>query len=76
MRGAGELYRLEGIAFIPVVAESLVGLHSTVVGQLRRLAWGVSMKTGKEEGIAFNHLLSRVSMTLMKGLCSMMLNRN
>ena len=34
------------------------------------------MKTREEEGIAFNHLLSRVSMTLMKGLCSMMLNRN
>jgi hypothetical protein len=59
-----------------VVAESLGGLHPTAVDQLRRLARGVSVKTGEEEGAAFNHLLSRVSMTLMKGLCSMVLNRN
>ena len=76
MRGAGELCRREGIAFIPVVAESLGGLHPTAVDQLRRLARGVSMKTGEEEGTAFNHLLGRVSLTLMKGLCSLVLNRN
>ena len=75
VRGAGELCRREGIAFIPVVAESLGGLHPTAVEQLRRLARGVSMKTGEEEGTALNHLLSRVSLTLMKGLSSMVLNR-
>ena len=75
VRGAGELCRREGIAFIPVVAESLGGLHPTAVEQLRRLARGVAMKTGEEEGTALNHLLSRVSLTLMKGLSSMVLNR-
>ena len=40
-----------------------------------RLARGVAMKTGEEEGTALNHLLSRVSLTLMKGLSSMVLNR-
>ena len=73
---AGELCRREGIAFIPVVAESLGGLHPTAVEQLRRLARGVAMKTGEEEGTALNHLLSRVSLTLMKGLSSMVLNRS
>ena len=41
----------EGIAFIPVVAESLGGLHPTAVDQMRRLARRVSMKTGEEEGV-------------------------
>ena len=44
--------------------------------QLRRLARGVATMTGEEEGTAFNQLLSRVSLTLMKGLCSMVLNKN
>ena len=60
VRDAGELCRWEGLAFIPVVAESLGGLHPTAVDQLRRLARGVSMKTREEEGTAFNHLLSRL----------------
>ena len=76
MRDAGELYRREGIAFILVVAESLRGLHPTAVDQLRRLARGVFVKPGEEKGTTFNHLLGRVSMTLMKGLCSMVLKRN
>ena len=46
--------KMGGIAFIPVVAESLGGLHPTAVDQLRRLARGVSVKTREEEGIAFN----------------------
>ena len=76
VRGAGYFCRREGIAFLPVVAESLGGLHPTAVEQLRRLARGVAMKTGEEEGTALNHLLSRVSLTLMKGLASMVLNRS
>ena len=75
VRDAGDLWRREGIAFIPVVAESLGGLHPTAVDQLRRLARGVAMKTGELEGTTFGHLLSKVSMTLMKGLSSMVLNR-
>ena len=65
----------EGIAFISVVAESLGGLHPTAVDQLRRLARGVATKTGEEESTVTNHL-SKVSLTLMKGLSSMVLNRN
>ena len=63
-----------GIAFISVVAESLGGLHPTAVDQLRRLARGVATKKGEEESTVTNHL-SKVSLTLMKGLSSMVLNR-
>ena len=76
VQDAGDLCRREGIAFIPVVPESLGGLHLTAVYQLRRLARGVAMKTGELEGTAFNNLLSKVSMTLMKGLSAMVLKRN
>ena len=41
-----------------------------------QLARGVAMKTGELEATAFNNLLSKVSMTLMKGLSSMVMNRN
>ena len=75
VRGAGELCRREGIAFTSVVAESLGGLHPTAVDQLRRLARGVATKKGEEESTVTNHL-SKVSLTLMKGLSSMVLNRN
>ena len=54
MRDAGDLCRREGIAFIPVVAESLRGLQPTAVDQLKRLVRGVAMKTGELEGTAFN----------------------
>ena len=50
-------------------------LHPTAVDQLRRLARGVATKTGEEESTVTNHL-SKVSLTLMKGLSSMVLNRN
>ena len=65
VRGAGEFCWREGIAFLPVVAESLGGLHPTVVEQVRRLARGMAMRTGEEEGTAFNHLLAKISVTLM-----------
>ena len=58
------------------MAESLGGLHTVAVGQLRRLARGVAMKTGELEGMAFNNLLNKVSMMLMKGLSAMILNRS
>ena len=58
------------------MAESLGGLYPTAVDQLKRLARGVAIKTGELEGTAFNNLLCKVSMTLMKGLSAMVMIRN
>ena len=60
-----------GIAFIPVVAESLGGLHPTAVDQLRRLARGVAIKTGELEETAFNNILSkgRLQRKQVRNLC-------
>ena len=72
---AGELCQREGLAFVPLVAESLGGLHHTMVDQLRRLGRAVALHTGQDEGITTSHLASRVSLTLAKGLASMLVNR-
>ena len=72
---AGELCQREGLAFVPLVAESLGGLHHTMVDQLRRLGRAVALHTGQDEGITTSNLASRVSLTLAKGLASMLVNR-
>ena len=74
LRQVQEVEQTLGVLTFCVV--SLVILQTTAVDQLRRLARGGATKTGEEEGTAFNQLLSRVSLTLMKGLCSMVLNKN
>ena len=48
---------------------------STTVEQVKKLASGVSMRTGQKEGECSNNLLSRISLTLMKGLSALILNR-
>ena len=70
-----QLCQREGLAFVPLVAESLGGLHHTMVDQLRRLGRAVALHTGQDEGITTSHLASRVSLTLAKGLASMLVNR-
>ena len=75
VRDAEKLCRRENIAFIPVVAESLGGLHPVAVEQLRRLGRTLSLCTEQQEKEAAAHLTSRISLTLMKGLASLVLNR-
>ena len=73
--GAGELCRQEGLAFIPLAAESLGGLHPTMVDQVRRLGRALALHTGQDESVTTSHLVSRVSLTLAKGLAAMVVNR-
>ena len=75
VRDAGDLCRREGIAFVPMVAESLGGLHNVMVDQVRRLGRALALHTGQDEGQTTSHLISRVSLTLVKGLSSLILNR-
>ena len=76
VRDAGELCRREGIAFIPVVAESLGGVPPHGGGPAEAAGQGGLDEDWGGGGTAFNHLLGRVSLTLMKGLCSLVLNCN
>ena len=65
MRDAGDLCRREGIAFIPVVAESLGGATPHCSGPAEAAG----------QGGGYEDILIKVSMTLMKGLSAMVLNR-
>ena len=43
--------------------------------KLRPLRRAVALYTGQDEGVTTPHLVSRVSLTLVKGLASMLVNR-
>ena len=75
MRGAAELCRAEGLAFIPTVAESLGGFHSVAVQQLKMIASALARHTAQEESEAIHHLLSRCSLLLQRGTAALLLNR-
>ena len=70
-----ELCREQGIAFIPIVAESLGGWHQVAMEQFRKLGSALARHTGQEEGEKVDHLFKRVSILLQKGLSAMLLNR-
>ena len=75
MRGTAELCDQQGIAFIPVVAESMGGWHKVAMEQLKKLGSALARHTGQEEGETIGHLVTRASILLQKGLSSLLLNR-
>ena len=46
-----------------------------MVDQVRRLGRALALHTGQDESVTTSHLVSRVSLTLAKGLASMLVNR-
>ena len=50
MRVTADLCDQQGIAFIPMVAESLGGWHKVALEQLRKLGSALARHTGQEEG--------------------------
>ena len=75
MRVTADLCDQQGIAFIPVVAESMGGWHKVAVEQLRKLGSALARHSGQEEGETINHLFTRASVLLQKGLSALLLNR-
>jgi hypothetical protein len=76
IQGAAEACRQQGLAFIPVAAETLGGLHTGAVEQVRRLGAALSRQTGQEEGEAKRHLFQRLSLHLMRGNAALLVNRS
>ena len=66
---------MQGIKFIPIVAESLGGWHKVALEQLSKLGSALARHTGQEEGEKTGHLVKRVAMILQRGLAGMLLNR-
>ena len=78
MRKAGEACRAAGIAFLPLPAETLGGWHDNAVFQIKKLGSALARQQGKsvqEEAETTNHLFQRLSISLMKGNASLILNR-
>ena len=75
MRVTADLCDQQGIAFIPMAAESLGGWHKVALEQLRKMGSALARHTGQEEGETISHLLTRASVLLQKGLSSLLLNR-
>ena len=72
IRGAEEDCRRQGIAFIPMVAESFGGWHSAAEQEVKKLGTltALARHTGQEEGEAVSHLWGRLGSTAAKGQCS------
>ena len=74
-RGAAEDCRRQGIAFLPLAAESFGGWHSAAVGEVGKLAAALARQTGQEEGEAVRHLWGRLGILLQRGNAAILGNR-
>ena len=58
MRGASEACRAAGITFIPIVFESLGGVHHKAEVEVRKLASAMASRSGQEEKAAIHHIFN------------------
>ena len=75
MARVGEACRQEGIAFIPVAANTLGGWHKVAVEQIKKLGAVLARHRGEDEQIEVRHLFQRLSLLLMRGNASLLVNR-
>ena len=75
MRGAAEDCQQQGLAFVPLVAESLGGWHDSALAHIRKLGTALALHTGQSDGEASSHLWRRLSILLQKGNSSMLGDR-
>ena len=75
MRVTADLCDQQGISFIPIVAESTGRWHKVALEQFKKLGSALARHTGQEESETINHLLTRTSVLLQKGLSALLLNR-
>ena len=75
VRGAEEECRAQGIAFLPIVAESLGGWHNGAEREVKKLGAALARHTGQEEGEAISHLWGRLAVLLQRGNAAILANR-
>merc|ERR1712016_187413 len=74
IRGAEEDCRQQGIAFFPLVAESLGGWHQSAEREVRKLGSALARHTGQLEGEAISHLWGRLGILLQRGNAAILAN--
>ena len=75
VRGAEEDCRAQGIAFLPILAESLGGWHNVAEREVKKLGAALARHTGQEEGEAISHLWGRLGILLQRGNAAILANR-
>ena len=75
VRGAEEECRAQGIAFLPMVAESLGGWHNVAEREVKKLGAALARHTGQDEGRAISHLWGRLGVLLQWGNAAILGNR-
>ena len=75
VNGAEEECRQQGIAFLPLVAESFGGWHSGAVREVKKLGAALARHTGQDEAEAVSHLWGRLGILLQRGNAAIIGNR-
>ena len=75
IRDTAEACRQEGLVFLPFAMETLGGLHSGAVTQVKQLAAALARCKGSEESEVTSQLFGRLSLTLMRGNAMMLSTR-
>ena len=72
---AAEDCQRQGIAFIPLAAESPGGWHVVAVSQLKKLSAALARNTGQKEQEAEQQLWQRLGIFLQEGNAALISNR-
>ena len=75
MNGAHEECRRQGIAFLPIVAETFGGWHPEAGREVKKLGAALARHTGQDEGEAVSHIWSRMGILLQRGNAAILGNR-
>ena len=75
IRGAQDDCQRQGIAFIPMVAESFGGWHTAAEREVKKLGAALARHTGQDEGQATGHLWGRLGILLQRGNAALLANR-
>ena len=75
VRDTAEACRNQGLVFLPFAMETLGGLHSGAVAQVKQLAAVLARCKGLEEGEVTGQLFGKLSLTLMRGNAQMISSR-
>ena len=75
LRETADACRQEGLVFLPFAMETLGGLHSGAVSQVRQIAATLARSKGLPEGEVTGQLFGRLSLTLMRGNAQMLASR-
>ena len=66
MAGAAEECQAQGIAFLPLVVESLGGWDERAVHQVKKLTSALARNSGEDEGYNWRKTITRLSILLVK----------